>query len=452
MHRGKRLLVTGIFFLLTILPAARAEVLPNGGRELIPAEVLGSIQRYLLEQRVDGWLFTGQGALNDLDREFLGLTGEGSRHRWLILLSGIANYRRPLLIYHPEDEPLFRGINLYPLPYRNRRELLQLLRERLLPIATRLYVNSSPGFAIPELDRFDSGLAGWLESNGAELLSGGSLLSFYHTRWQLSHLESHRRAARGIDSLWVMAEAHLREKLSRGKRITDLDLEKFLEKQLKKQGLEPVGRPTVARNERTREPAFVPDKRTCRALVPGDLLYLEVAARPLKQPGAMFARLGRTLYLGAVVPDSLAEPWSQVVLAADTALALLRFSLADERKVLPGWQVDSLARRVLSATDPEVLPRPLGMNLNPYGHCFGVNFDNYLARDERRVMPGLGFTLEPGIWREACALRTCANLFLEYDPETRARKVVLSAPLQRAIVPLLAPPGETPALADAPQP
>jgi Xaa-Pro aminopeptidase len=138
--------------------------------------------------------------------------------------------------------------------------------------------------------------------------------------------------------------------------------------------------------------------------------------------------------VGEKVPDSLAGDWRKIVAAAETALDVLKTHLANEKKILPGWQVDQAARVILGE-DPSLLPHPLGFNLNPDGHRFGVNFDNYLARDDRQIMPGLGFTLEPGIYREGnTALRMCANLFIDGE-----RQVTLSAPLEREISAVLAP-------------
>ena len=93
------------------------------------------------------------------------------------------------------------------------------------------------------------------------------------------------------------------------------------------------------------------------------------------------------------------------------------------------------SRPTLLGGNPHVLPRALGYNLNRRGRNFGVGFDNYLYLDNREIMPGLGFTLEPGIYSKHYALRLCANLFLEGD-----RELTLSAPLQRKLIAVLGDP------------
>ena len=102
------------------------------------------------------------------------------------------------------------------------------------------------------------------------------------------------------------------------------------------------------------------------------------------------------------------------------------------------------AARARLGNPPDILPRPLGYNLNRDQHNFGVRFDNYLTHDDREIMPGMGFTLQPGIYKDTYALRTCTNLFITGD-----RQVSLSAPLQQEIIAVLAPAAEVDSLKSA---
>jgi Xaa-Pro dipeptidase len=414
---------------LTVRPS-QAAIDPKAGRDLLSPQVMRSMQAYMLEKRFDGWLFSGQGPFGDLETEFLGLSGRTS-HRWFIFYAGVGTIKEPFLIYHPEDEPVFSGLRLYPLPYRSRREMLSLISDKLWTVAKKICLNYSREMSIPELSQADAGMKEWLEKNGFETLSSGTILSFFNTRWRVTDEQEHARAAE-LDTVLPQAVGFLREKIGRNRRVTDYDLAKQIEKSLKKAGLTPVEPPTVAVGEKTLLARCSPLKSGARTIARGDLLYLEVAARMKDKPDAMHARLGWCLFVGDSVPDSLGADWRRVKSAADSALVLLR-SRIPRGKTLCGYEVDEAARAKIGP-DPDLLPRPLGLNLNPYGHLFGVRFDSFTARDDREIMPGLGFTLEPGIYREKYALRLCGNLRIDGK-----RQVVLSAPLQKRIVAVLAP-------------
>ncbi|MBY0308095.1 MAG: hypothetical protein K2Q09_05075, partial [Phycisphaerales bacterium] len=45
----------------------------------------------------------------------------------------------------------------------------------------------------------------------------------------------------------------------------------------------------------------------------------------------------------------------------------------------------------------------------------GMNLDNLETRDTRRMMPGTGFTVEPGIYTPGFGVRNEINVFV--DPE-----------------------------------
>ncbi|MBN2288886.1 MAG: M24 family metallopeptidase [Candidatus Glassbacteria bacterium] len=425
-------MLSAVTLMLICSAAGRAEILPTGGRDLLNESQMVSMQAYMLEKRFDGWVFSGQGTFDDPEKEFLGLNGQ-TRWRWVIFYPALATLSKPYLVYHRDDEPVFSGINFYPLPYRSRDEMLSLIKDNFSPVAKKICLNYSHQLQIPELSRIDGGLLELLVSQGFEVISSGSILSFFNTRWRTSDVETHKQAAARLDSLRPGITAYLSERVSKGKKVTDYDLVKYIGKQLKKLGLEEKSAPAVAVGENTLLEHYVPDKKKARPVARGDLIYVEVSARLLKKPESMYARLGWTFLVEEEVPDSLAENWNSIVASAEEALAILNRHLP-KNKSLRGYQVDQAARGRLGG-NPHLLPRPLGSNLNPYDHHFGVRFDSYLAYDDREIMPGMGFTLEPGLYffKNHYALRMCANLVTEGDSS-----IYLSAPLQQAIEAVLA--------------
>ena len=59
-----------VFWLFLCSCPALGEILPTGGRDLLPDSQMKSMQAYMLEKRFDGWMFSGQGAFDDLEGEF----------------------------------------------------------------------------------------------------------------------------------------------------------------------------------------------------------------------------------------------------------------------------------------------------------------------------------------------------------------------------------------------
>jgi Xaa-Pro aminopeptidase len=148
------------------------------------------------------------------------------------------------------------------------------------------------------------------------------------------------------------------------------------------------------------------------------------------EPGAVYADITWVCHTGAVVPDEQARAFAAVAGARDAALALTEAAARDGRD-LRGWQVDQAARAVLiEAGYAAHLLHRTGHSLGEQVHGNGVHMDDYETHDDRRLLPGTGFTIEPGVYFPHFGVRTEINVF--YDAgEARA-----SGPLQPAIVTL----------------
>jgi Xaa-Pro dipeptidase len=78
---------------------------------------------------------------------------------------------------------------------------------------------------------------------------------------------------------------------------------------------------------------------------------------------------------------------------------------------LHGWEVDRAARNVVeqSGYGGHILHRT-GHSLGETVHGNGVNMDDYETHDDRRLLPGSGFTIEPGLYFEHFGVRTEINM------------------------------------------
>ncbi len=74
-----------------------------------------------------------------------------------------------------------------------------------------------------------------------------------------------------------------------------------------------------------------------------------------------------------------------------------------------GYEVDDACRKVIADAGygPYFIHRT-GHSIGTVGHGNGVNIDNLETQDRRRLLPGVGFSIEPGhlsaargLWRAA---------------------------------------------------
>jgi Xaa-Pro aminopeptidase len=72
-----------------------------------------------------------------------------------------------------------------------------------------------------------------------------------------------------------------------------------------------------------------------------------------------------------------------------------------------------------------------GHSLGETVHGNGVNIDDYETHDDRRLLPGTGFTIEPGVYFEYFGVRTEINMVVG------ARDAHVTGPLQSEILNLV---------------
>jgi Xaa-Pro aminopeptidase len=131
------------------------------------------------------------------------------------------------------------------------------------------------------------------------------------------------------------------------------------------------------------------------AIVPGALLLLDLWA---KEPGGVYADQTWMAAIGA--PSARAASlWATVREARDAALDLLRARLGAGEPVI-GADADRAARGVIErAGHGDRTVARTGHSIDRWGiHGFGPCIDDTESFDTRRLVPGVGFSIEPGVY------------------------------------------------------
>jgi len=90
--------------------------------------------------------------------------------------------------------------------------------------------------------------------------------------------------------------------------------------------------------------------------------------------------------------------WTAVRDARDAALDLVR-TAGREGRSLAGFEVDRAARAVIErAGFGEYFVHRTGHSIDRELHGSGPHMDDYETRDDRFILPGCGFSVEPGVY------------------------------------------------------
>jgi Xaa-Pro aminopeptidase len=225
------------------------------------------------------------------------------------------------------------------------------------------------------------------------------------------------------------AFARAAEAVKRGQVLGEYDLREFILDQFHEHGIVTDHGPIVATNAHAGLPHYEPEKSVNTPIRKGDLLLIDLWGR---EPGGVFADITWTGFLGSEVPTRVNEVFQIVRQARDTAVATIRSAHASGC-VITGAEVDRATRAVIQkAGYGEKFIHRTGHSITATLHGPGANLDDFETEDTRSLVPGLLFSVEPGIYLEEFGIRSEINVLM-----TQAGPEVTTRPLQTEVLPLL---------------
>lgn len=355
--------------------------------------------------------------LATLDREALraGLDAAGAQG-WLLYdfkgmnpialrLMGLAAGTRRIFVYLPRDgapTAIAHRIELGPtrdfpgevVPYARWQELDAALRQVVGGRTVAMEV--SPGDAVPYLDRVPHGVVELVTRAGATIVSSAPLVTRLAARWTPAEAADHIEAA---EILARVARTTLGEVVHEVGRATEAGVQQRVIAALEREGLA-VDRdhllPIVGFGPNAANPHYEPVAGADRTLAADEVVLIDLFAG--KRLDTVFADQTWMGFSGRAVPDEVRRVWTVVRDARDAALAAV-WSAARDGRPLRGYQVDQAARRVIEAAGyGEHFVHRTGHSIDRDLHGSGPHCDDYETRDDRELVPGVGFSVEPGIY------------------------------------------------------
>lgn len=389
---------------------------------------VAAVQRALRADGLDGWLLYDFHGSNPIAAGLAGLTGGAhmTTRRWYYLIPASGE---PRGLVHAIERHNLDALQGAKTVYAGRDQLESGLTE-LLAGMKRIAMEYSPKCAIPYLSRLDAGTAEAIRARGVEILSSGDLVQQFEAAWTPAQLASHRAASELLyrikDRAFEAAAAAVRD----GTALSEYDLQQQMVGWFGEAGLVSDSAPVVAIGANAGNPHYLPTATESRPIVGGEVLLLDLWGKRTER-GAVFADITWVAATGQSVPAEAASAFRAIADARDAAVALVE-EAARQGRDLRGWEVDRAARTVLQQAGygDHILHRT-GHSLGESVHGNGVHLDDYETHDDRRVLPGTGFTIEPGLYFETFGVRTEINMFRD------AREARVTGPRQTEIVKLL---------------
>ena len=361
-------------------------------------ELLGTLS-------ADGWLLYDFRGINPAATRVLGIKGMGTR-RFFVLLP---REGKPVAIAHRIELASFDGFPGEVRAYAAWPELHDQLRA--LVAGKTVAMEISPADAVPYLDRVPHGVVELIEGFGAKVVSSGTLITRFAARWSPTELAGHRRAAEAIAEIAVATLRWAGSELARGAEVRETAMQARVMEAFGRAGLVTDHPPIAGFQANAANPHYEPQAGSDRRLAAGDVLLLDLWAGVAL--GTVFADQTWMGFAGREPSAEVRKVWETVRGARDAAVALLRDRWKTSETVT-GAALDDAARGVIRAAGfGDYFVHRTGHSIDRDLHGSGPHLDNFETADERALIPGVGFSVEPGIYLPGrFGIRSEINVYL----------------------------------------
>ena len=383
--------------------------------------VYSAAQEFMAQEEIPGWLVYDYRESNPIFRQVIQPSGHVTRPCYFYLPAG----GQPTLLTHHVDAGKFADSGVDCIVYSNRDTLVSALRG-LISGTGRLAMEYSPMNELPRVSRVDAGTVELVRSMGVEVVTSADLMQAATHRWTPEQYADHHNTALKLGRIVNEAFAHAGERLGQG--VTEFDVAEFIRHRFDEEGIASPDGPIVAVNANASDPHYEPSSRQHSPIRPGDWLLIDLWAKGVA-PGSVYADITWCAYAGDRVPARQQEIFDIVIGARDAAVEYLQDS-HKKGDAVQGWQADRVARDYIEGRGyGEWFTHRLGHSIGFEVHSEAVNLDGFETNDTRRIIPGVCFSVEPGIYLPEFGVRSEIDVFMSdngpYPSSPVQRQVVL---------------------------
>ena len=354
-------------------------------------DVLERVRAELQRLRLDGWLLFDFHGLNPVATRVLGLSGLATRRLFVLLPAAGA----PIALAHRIERGRVDGFPGEVREFSAWQELEVELRR--LVAGKRVAMEYSAGDKVPYLDRIPAGVLELVRASGAsDVVSSSDLVSAVAARWSPAELAGHRKAAVLLREIALAGFDEVRRWYAARETCTEQRLQQWVLAQFARHGLVTNDPPIVGVDAHAANPHYETADGPDTPIGPDQVLLLDLWAGTSLE--TVFADQTWMAWTGATPPTEVQRVWQVVRDARDQAVATLRDKWRT-RSTVSGADLDDAARGVIrGAGYGEFFVHRTGHSIDRDLHGSGPHLDNYETNDNRTLVPGIGFSIEPGVY------------------------------------------------------
>ncbi len=388
---------------------------------------LDRIQKAISEKGIDGWLFYDFHHRDAMAYRILGLDfSKFTTRRWFYYIPAKGD---PVRIVSAVETKKLDSLTGEKKVYRSWEELHQIIRETLTN-AREIAMQYSPNNNIPYVSVVDAGTIELIRSFGVSVVSSADLVQTFEAVIDEEGYSAHLEAGVNVQQIKDEAFELIGEKIRKNEKITEYEIQQYIVKRFEEEGLTDDGdHPIVGVNDHPSDPHFEPTEENTYTIKKGDTLLIDLWARKNDDTG-IYYDITWCGYIGNDPPAKYTEIFNTVRDARNAARDFIRERF-EKNEPCFGYEVDDVCRQVvIDAGYGDYFVHRTGHSIGREVHGNGVHIDNLETKDERELVPGICFSIEPGIYLPGeMAVRSEIDVFITHD-----REVVVAGDEQEKLI------------------
>ena len=353
-----------------------------------------TIQKHLAEQNVDGWLLYDNHGSNRFARQILEIPPHAvltRRFFYWIPKVGIPQK----IVHRIEAESLTDTPGTIHL-YLSWHELKTALKE-ILQGAQQIVMEYSPAGANPTVSVVDGGTLEMVREMGVKILSSADLLQPFTSVLSERQIETHLAAAAVLEATvqrtWEWISDHLRKE----RPITEYDVQQLMQHEFRQADCITEEGPICAVNAHTAMPHYAATELGAQKIVRGDFILLDLWCKK-NRPDAVYGDIARVAIADSAPTQLQQKVFEIVKIAQKKGIEFVRSKMQAQQPIR-GADVDDVCRGYIQACGyGDYFTHRTGHNIDTQVHGTGAHLDNLETADDRLLLPGMCFSVEPGIY------------------------------------------------------
>lgn len=384
------------------------------------SDIHNALENESIQNSVSGWIFTNFHNRDSFTDTLLSLPLDGvSTRRWIYIVLTQGTEIKIQHAIEPHALDSLPASETYS--YASQDELKAILSSIREKHGTIFAILADENISV--ISTVDAGFVSFLSKCGIQTVSASSLVQ--RCKGLLSHaqIESQERSGailyQTVYDAWKLISTRYHEH----KPVTEYEVQQFILKQFEEHSLITDHAPIVAFGANAGNPHYEPTRTQSSTAHEGDVIQIDIWAKE-NTPDAAYADISWVGYFAQKVPERIEKCWKKLTEARDTVCTLIN------DKPVTGAYLDASVRKILiDAGYGNGLKHRTGHGIDTECHGSGTNLDSVEFPDNRLLLEGSSFSVEPGLYFADFGLRTEIDIYISEGKPVISGKKYSSCPL-----------------------